>query len=86
MNDNKDIISRLKKVEGQVRGIQKMLDEGRYCVEILLQINAAKAGLHKAGLQLLERHTKGCVSKAFKEDRGDVAIQELIEVIEKFIK
>lgn len=86
MEEHKDLLLRLKKIEGQVRGIQKMLEEGRYCVDILLQINAAKAGLHKTGLQLLESHTKGCVTRAFKEDRGEEAIQELIEVLDKFTK
>lgn len=87
MNRNKqDLLNRLKRIEGQVRGISKMLEEDRYCVDILLQIGAARAGLHKVGLNMLESHTKGCVTNAFKEERGDEAIQELIMVLDKWLK
>ena len=87
MDLNRDeMISRLKKIEGQVRGISKMLEEDRYCVDILLQITAARSGLHKIGLALLQNHTKGCVTKAFKEERGDEAIKELMMVLDRFTK
>ncbi|MHB8172676.1 MAG: metal-sensitive transcriptional regulator [Thermincolia bacterium] len=87
MDLNRDeMISRLKKIEGQVRGISKMLEEDRYCVDILLQITAARSGLHKIGLALLQGHTKGCVTKAFREERGDEAIKELMMVLDRFTK
>jgi len=81
-----EMITRLKKIEGQVRGISKMLEEDRYCVDILLQITAARSGLQKIGLALLQNHTQGCVTKAFKEERGDEAIKELIMVLDRFTK
>ena len=85
-NNKQNLLNRLKRIEGQVRGIHKMVEEERYCVDIMLQIGAARAGLHKVGLNLLENHTKGCVTKAFKEERGDQAIEELIQVLDKWLK
>jgi len=81
--DKKDLQCRLHKIEGQVRGIGKMIEEDRYCVDILMQIAAARAGLQKVGLSLFRSHTRGCVTSALRE--GDVNIvEELIEVIGKF--
>ena len=86
-NKNKtELLNRLKRIEGQVRGIYRMIEEDRYCVDIMLQVGAARAGLHKVGLNLLENHAKGCVTNAFKEERGDEAIQELIQVLDKWLK
>ncbi|WP_082066686.1 metal-sensitive transcriptional regulator, partial [Acetobacter aceti] len=51
----------LKRVEGQVRGIQKMVDEDRYCVDVLLQLRAAKAALHRLEGLVLREHIAGCV-------------------------
>ncbi|MGF7184041.1 DNA-binding FrmR family transcriptional regulator [Desulfitispora alkaliphila] len=82
----KDLLLRLKKIEGQVRGVQKMIDDDRYCVDLLIQLAAIRSGVNKVGLSILENHTKGCVAKAVKDDRGDQAIDELMEVINKFIK
>lgn len=81
-----ELINRLKKIEGQVRGIQKMVEEDRYCVDILVQIAAVRSAINKVGLHVLEGHTKGCVARAIHEDHGDEAIAELMEVMNKFIK
>lgn len=86
MGDNKDLIVRLKKIEGQVRGIQKMLDEERYCVDILVQLAAIRSGINRVGMAILENHTRGCVSKAIKDNHGEEAIDELMEVVTKFVK
>lgn len=84
--DKADLQERLKKIEGQVRGIQKMIDEDRYCVDILVQLTAVRAALNKVGLSLLESHTRGCVTAAIKGGQGDEAIEELIDVLSKFAK
>lgn len=84
--NKKELVERLKKIEGQVRGIQKMLEDDRYCVDIMLQVSAARAGLQKVGLSLLESHANGCVTTAFREERGEEAVQELIKVLDKFMK
>jgi len=80
------LIKRLKRIEGQVRGVQKMVEDNRYCVDILVQISAINAALNKVGFNLLERHTKHCVSKAVREGNGEDSIQELMSVIKQFSK
>ncbi|MFD3448359.1 metal-sensing transcriptional repressor [Microbacteriaceae bacterium 4G12] len=80
------VIKRLKRIEGQVRGIQKMVEDNRYCVDVLVQISAVNAALNKVGLSLLERHTKHCVAKAITEGNGEESIQELLHVIKQFAK
>src|SRR4051812_14218651 len=55
------LINRLRRVEGQVRGIERMVDEERYCIDILTQISAIQAALDKVGLRLLEQHAAHCV-------------------------
>ncbi|MDX8366550.1 metal-sensing transcriptional repressor [Cytobacillus sp. Hm23] len=80
------LIKRLKRVEGQVRGIQKMVEDDRYCVDILIQVSAINSALKNVGFQLLERHAHHCVSDAIKEGSGDEAIEELMKVIKQFSK
>lgn len=63
-----------------------MVDEDYYCVDILVQIAAARAALNKVGMSLLESHTRGCVAKAFREDHGDAAVDELMQVVDRFLK
>jgi DNA-binding FrmR family transcriptional regulator len=82
--DKQDLQSRLRKIEGQIRGIQKMIDEDRYCVDILLQISAVRAALQKVGLSLFKSHARGCVATALREQGNEEIIEELIEVIDKF--
>jgi DNA-binding FrmR family transcriptional regulator len=81
-----DVLSRLRRIEGQVRGIARMVEEGKYCVDVLVQVAAAKAALNSVGLQILENHTRGCVTKAVKDGRETEAIQELVDVIGKFVR
>jgi DNA-binding FrmR family transcriptional regulator len=80
------VINRLKRIEGQVRGIQKMVEEDRYCVDVLVQISAINAALKKVGFSLGERHAKHCVSSAVTSGEGDEAIEELLEVMKQFSK
>lgn len=85
IHNKEDLLSRLKKIEGQVRGIQRMIEEDRYCVDILTQISAIKQALNKVSMSLLESHTKGCVASAIKHGCGDEVIEELMKVIFKFL-
>ncbi|MCI2256477.1 metal-sensing transcriptional repressor [Domibacillus sp. PGB-M46] len=84
--DKDQLITRLKRIEGQVRGIQNMIENDRYCVDILTQISAINAAMNKVGLHLLEKHTQHCVSDAIKDGDADEAIRELMEVFERFSK
>jgi CsoR family transcriptional regulator, copper-sensing transcriptional repressor len=85
--DEKDaVINRLKRIEGQVRGIMKMVEDDRYCVDILVQISAIQAALKKVGFTITERHIKHCVSDAIRSGEGDETITELMEVMKQFTK
>lgn len=75
---------RLSRVEGQVRGIGKMLDEDRYCVDILTQVAAVQSALDALARELLEHHLQGCVAHAVRSGDGDHAIAEALAVIRKF--
>lgn len=86
VRDKQALLDRLKKIEGQVRGIQRMVDEDRYCVDILVQVAAIKAALNKVGLALMEGHARGCMQAAVRRGEGDEAVSELMDVLERFIK
>lgn len=85
-DERKDLRQRLKKVSGQINGIDKMIEEGRYCVDIIQQILAARAALNKVALIILESHAKSCVVNAVKADKAEQSIDELLAVIKQFNK
>ncbi len=80
------VITRLKRIEGQVRGIERMVEEDRYCIDILVQIKAINAALNKVGNTITERHIKQCISSAVKNDDGEKAIDELLKIIQHVSK
>ena len=82
---SKDIINRLARVEGHVRGIAKMVQEDKDCPAILLQIAAVQSALSKISQIVLEDHVETCVAKAIKEGHGEEAVQELKEAIARLI-
>ncbi|HHW03471.1 MAG TPA: metal-sensitive transcriptional regulator [Thermoanaerobacterales bacterium] len=86
LESKENILRRLKKIEGQVKGIQKMVEEEKYCVDILIQIAAVRAALNKVGLIIFEDHTRGCVAQAMNTEKRDEKISELVDIIFKFIK
>ena len=75
---------RLNRIEGQVRGIARMVDEDRYCVDILTQVSAVQSALDALARALLEHHLHGCVQSAVRSGDGDHAIAEALAVIRKF--
>jgi DNA-binding FrmR family transcriptional regulator len=84
--DKTGLARRLNRIEGQVRGIGKMIDEDRYCVDVLTQVSAVQSALDALALRLLEHHLHGCVQHAVKSGSGDHAIAEALEVIRKFAR
>ncbi|WP_430791159.1 metal-sensing transcriptional repressor [Virgibacillus flavescens] len=86
VDEKQALVNRLKRIEGQVRGIQKMVEEDRYCVDVLVQISAINAALKKVGFTMMERHTKHCVSHAVQSGEGVEAIEELMDVMKQFSK
>lgn len=75
---------RLARIEGQVRGIARMVEEDRYCVDILTQVSAVRSALDALALELLDRHLHGCVQDAVVSGKGDEAIDEAMRVLRKF--
>lgn len=83
-DEKKKIINRLKRIEGQVRGIQKMVEEDRYCVDILIQISAVQSALKNVGFSITERHIHHCVADAIQAGEGKETIDELMAVLKQF--
>ncbi len=83
--EKKKLNIRLKKIEGQIRGISTMLDEDRYCVDILTQVMAVQAALNSFNKELLSRHIKSCVVEDIKNDNEE-AVDELCELLKKLMK
>ena len=75
-DDQKNIIARLNRIEGQVRGIKQMTEDGEYCIDILTQISAANSALKSVALLLLDDHLNHCV----KQEGGAVSDEKLTEV------
>jgi DNA-binding FrmR family transcriptional regulator len=78
---------RLRRIEGQIRGVQKMVEEKRYCVDILTQLTSIVGAIKSVEENILERHLKGCVHQSFtKGSKDDKArkIDEVVEVLKKF--
>jgi len=81
--EKRDLLQRLKTIEGHLRGIQRMVEEDRYCVDILKQTRAVQNALHKVDAAILENHLQTCVTRALRseneEERARV-IEELMDV------
>lgn len=84
--DKSALIKRLNRVEGQVRGVTKMVEEDRYCVDVLTQIAAIQAAIDALAIQLLQNHTNGCVRSAIHSGDGDAAVDELMKVVKRFAR
>jgi len=81
-----NIINRLRRVEGQVKGIQKMVNEQKYCGDILIQIAAARAALNKVGGIILENYMKECLKENYDSDNKEEMIDKLIDTMIKYTK
>lgn len=86
---HQDEIVPLKRVEGQIRGIQKMIDEKRYCIDILTQLSSVVGAIKRVEKNILSRHLKGCVQGSFlkgaREDK-EAKMNEVIELLQNFRK
>jgi len=83
--EERDLLNRLNRIEGQVRGIKSMVEEERYCVDILTQVSAVQAALNSFNKVLLSNHIKSCVVEDIKSDQPD-AVDELCGIIQKLMK
>ena len=78
--------SRLKRIEGQVRGVQRMIEEDQYCIDILTQISAITSALENVGLSLLDEHLKHCVVGAVNNGDVDAKAEEAMKAIKRMVK
>ena len=86
MAEKDEIKNRLRRVEGQIKGIQKMVDEGQFCGDILIQIAAARSALNNAGGLILENYIKNCLNVTSSGNIEEEALDKLIEVMLKYTK
>jgi len=78
--------ARLRRIEGQVRGVQTMVDDDRYCIDVLTQISAIQAALDKVALGLLDGHTRHCMHEGAIEGRADEMATEMMAAVGRLMK
>jgi CsoR family transcriptional regulator, copper-sensing transcriptional repressor len=87
-HDKENYLQRLRRIEGQLRGLQRMIDEDKYCIDILTQISAATKALQAVALGLLEEHLGHCVTQALAEggDSADEKVREASAAIARLVR
>jgi CsoR family transcriptional regulator, copper-sensing transcriptional repressor len=78
--------TRLRRIEGQVRGVARMIDEDKYCVDVVTQVAAIQAALDKVSLGLLDGHIRGCVREEIESGGGDAKVDELLQVTDRVLR
>lgn len=85
-NDKPSLLTRMKKIEGQARGVQQMIEDDRYCIDIVQQLSALSAAVDEVSLRILQSHIEGCVAEAIREDQGQEPVKELMKTIRRVMK
>ena len=86
-SENKDVVlKRLRRIEGQVRGLQRMVDEDKYCIDVLTQISAVNSALRAVALELLEDHLGHCVAGAVADGDAEGKVAEATAAIARLVK
>ena len=80
------LLIRLRRIEGQTRGLQRMIEEDKYCVDIMNQIAGVQSALEQVSLLLMENHLQHCVSDAIQAGHGDEKIQEIMDVLKHYTR
>ena len=89
VSDKDALIKRLHRIEGQVRGIERMVEEERYCIDVLTQIAAVETALESVALKILDDHVNHCVADAMASGEPDAAAEksrELLEAVQRFVR
>ncbi len=81
-----DLLPRLRRIEGQVRGISRMVEGRRYCIDIIQQVTAVRKALDQVSLKIMNGHINTCVSDAIRHRDGEAKIEELMQTIHRFVK
>jgi CsoR family transcriptional regulator, copper-sensing transcriptional repressor len=79
--NKKDLQDRLRRIEGQVRGLQRMVDEDKYCIDILTQLSSVTAALKAVGVGLVDAHVRHCVTESIEQGQGEEKIDELMAAV-----
>lgn len=86
IESKEDILKRLRRIEGQVKGIQKMIEEDKGCTEILTQVAAVRAAINKAGSVILEKHSLTCIQNATANEDREKAVSDLAKTLQSFMR
>ena len=86
MAEKNDVLKRLRRVEGQIKGIQKMVDEEQFCGDILVQISAARAALNSAGGLIIENYMKNCIKNYSEGISNEDDLDKLVDIMLKYTK
>ena len=86
VKDKPSLLARMKKVEGQARGIQRMIEENRYCIDIVQQLTALSSATDEVSLLILQGHIEGCVTDAIRKQHGETHIKELMDTVAKAMR
>jgi DNA-binding FrmR family transcriptional regulator len=86
MESKEDILKRLRRIEGQVKGIQKMIIEEKYCMDIVTQVAAVRAAINKVGSIIIQEHSMVCIENAASSEDKEKTIRELAKTMNAFIK
>ena len=84
--DKAELLGRLRRIEGQARGIQQMVEDDRYCLDIVQQIQALTSAAREVALLVMEDHLRECVTTAVKDDEGEAAIREMMAVLARALR
>lgn len=84
--DKNDLLARMRRIEGQARGVQKMIEDDRYCPEIIQQLTAISRAVREVSVLLLQDHVEGCVTDAIQHGHGEDVVKELITVVRRAMR
>jgi DNA-binding FrmR family transcriptional regulator len=87
-NEQRDVLNRLARIEGQVRGIARMVEDDEYCTDVLTQVSAVTTALDRVALKVLDGHVHGCVRDAMVagDKEAEAKTRELLEAVERFAR
>ena len=84
--NHSELMPRLRRIEGQIRGITRMVSERRYCIDVIQQLTAARRALDQVSLKFMNGHINTCVSQAIRRREGPAKVHELMQTINRFVK
>lgn len=82
----KEVLTRLARIEGQIKGLSKMVSDEKYCIDLIDQTNAVRRALEQVALIIMKRHVESCVAQSIKTKGGGAKVDELIRTIDRFVR